>query len=478
MTRLWPSPSTVRGLKSKSGLPCDFPTDAIHHLSLYGLKTFEQIQAKSKLASIIFCKFIGYFGIDSSNNFLAGVVYIFSECDLSLGSSLTSVFHCQSGTLMSLVLGEPSYFKCKQLDSHGPVPVWFELSVHFLGGGISLSVCSLLLDVSSDVLRSLDFGIIGVDLLHVNAACLSIYMDGFLSNLGTPGMMAGAVVFFEDIDLGLGVGVLGLVSSTITELQAITLAFEYIPPLCSVDLFSDSQVALDACKLESVLGQALPYFKDHSGVSGNKHADALTRTVAFSNRCLPHMVSEWFLQADDTIVSDVEVLDHVFSCPFDAADHTHLMKAHTLAWKSCLDLSHSSFCILQLLHACVSNIAVSTALCKSFVFNNWYCESASIFKDSKVAAQNIVSFVHKFCLAFQDDIWLVCAKHQAIIEKSGLILSDDSVPVLVSGLLVVLLTSVVRLLGIADVFGVSFRFHKSYQFFSDIRDMVSVYIGD
>ncbi|KAG9291849.1 hypothetical protein G9A89_012134 [Geosiphon pyriformis] len=31
--------------------------------------------------------------------------------------------------------------------------------------------------------------------------------------------------------------------------------------------------------------------------------------------------------------------------------------------------------------------------------------------DSKVAAQNIVSFVCEFCFAFWDDIWLVYVKH-------------------------------------------------------------------
>ncbi|KAG9287393.1 hypothetical protein G9A89_023765 [Geosiphon pyriformis] len=193
-------------------------------------------------------------------------------------------------------------------------------------------------------------------------------MDGSLNSLGTPGMMAGAAVFFEDIDLGLGVGVSGLVFSIMTKLQAIALAFECILSFCSVDLFLDSQTALDTCKSESVLA-CLDFrnwcwiehhhivnvichknldvnwikVKDHSGVSGNEHANALTRAAVFSNRYLPYM---------------------------------------------------------------------------------------------------------------------------AVMEKSGLILPDGSVPVSVSGLLVVLLAGVVRLLGIVDAFGVSFGFHKFCLFFS------------
>ncbi|KAG9292783.1 hypothetical protein G9A89_006344 [Geosiphon pyriformis] len=233
-----------------------------------------------------------------------------------------------------------------------------------------------------------------VNLLHVNAAYLFVYTDGSLSNLRTSGMMAGAAVFFKDIDLGLGVGVSGLVSSTIMELQTIALALKCIPSFYSVNLFLDSQVALNACKLESVLNLDVNWIKvkGYSGVFNNKHANALAKAAVFFNRHLSYIISEQFFQANDVTVS---------------------------------------------VHVLLAFISVA---------------------DSKVAAQNIASFVHDFCLTFQDDIWLICTKHQTIMEKSGLILSDSSVSVSVSGLLVVFSAGVIRLLGIADVFGVSFGF--------------------
>ncbi|KAG9302011.1 hypothetical protein G9A89_021055 [Geosiphon pyriformis] len=83
----------------------------------------------------------------------------------------------------------------------------------------------------------------------------------------------------------------------------------------------------------------------------------------------------------------VEVLDHVFSCDFDFASRGRLF--------------------------------VRVALCKDFVFNDWFFEAVSVFGDLKLAGVKIVDFVHDFCLAFRDEIWLVCVKHHAFIKKHG-----------------------------------------------------------
>ncbi|KAG9307797.1 hypothetical protein G9A89_023362 [Geosiphon pyriformis] len=50
-------------LKSKFGLPRDFPNNTLHHPLLYGLKAFEQIQAKSKLTfAVTFANSTGILG--------------------------------------------------------------------------------------------------------------------------------------------------------------------------------------------------------------------------------------------------------------------------------------------------------------------------------------------------------------------------------------------------------------------------------
>ncbi|KAG9307793.1 hypothetical protein G9A89_023358 [Geosiphon pyriformis] len=304
-------------LKSKSGLPRDFPSDALHHPSLYNLKTFKQIQAESKLASIVaFANSTGVLGrlfshrshdlqvlswrlhhpllfparvgISPSDNFLAGVVHIFSGCDLSLGGPLTCAFRHRRGTSMSLVLGESCFFKyvsslkhygvafveqlcdcngdvfswrtfrCwKRLDPRGPVPFWFDLSVRFLGSVVLLSSSSSLVDghAVSDIRLSHDFGVIRDTLLTIDAARLSVYTDESLSGLGTVDMRAGA-------------------------------AHRHIATVIR-------QKNLDVNWVK---------VKGHSGVSSNEHADMLAKGTAFSAWHLPHLVSKRFLCAGGTAV--------------------------------------------------------------------------------------------------------------------------------------------------------------------------------
>ncbi|KAG9306666.1 hypothetical protein G9A89_004213 [Geosiphon pyriformis] len=80
------------------------------------------------------------------------------------------------------------------------------------------------------------------------------------------------------------------------ELQVISLAFECVLSSCSVNLFSDSQAALDACKSESLLKNL-----DVNWIKVK--ADALAMNAASFSWQLPHIVSECFLKAGGTALS-------------------------------------------------------------------------------------------------------------------------------------------------------------------------------
>ncbi|KAG9298770.1 hypothetical protein G9A89_012838 [Geosiphon pyriformis] len=213
-------------------------------------------------------------------------------------------------------------------------------------------------------------------------------MDGSLSDLKTVDIKAGAAVFFKNIGMDLGVEMSGLMFSTLTKLQAIALALKCVSLSCSIDLFLDSQAVLDACKLE------LNLVKGYSGVSGNKHVDELAKAIALSSWHLPHFINKCYLRVGGAAISDidwfkslliwhpnshmaagftskqtagfqtyfmkalynqlpvamckqlydksypsvvclfcgdVEVLDHAFSCLFDADDYAWLLDTHALA---------------------------------------------------------------------------------------------------------------------------------------------------
>ncbi|KAG9305911.1 hypothetical protein G9A89_016564 [Geosiphon pyriformis] len=554
-----------KDFKSKAGLSLDFPNDAFHHPSFYGLKPFEQIQAESKLVSIMcFANavrilgclflhkshdlqtlswrpvhplvFLARLNLNLSNNFLAGVVCIFANCSLSFSSLGPSVFQFSYGISMSLVLGE----HWKKLDLHGPIPDWFSVSVGYLGSvESSSSVHDCLIDISfaPNVLESTDFNLVCNWLLGLDANSLSVYTNRFLAGLGTLSVKLGAAVFFDDINMSLDVKVLGLLSFTLAELQAIALAFECVPTV--------NKAALDVCRSE--LGLVHPNFRNscwvehchianlvcakrldvswckvkrHSGVIGNDRADELAGCAALSDFWFilaggssvsgnsRHFVyniywsihcSRWDFGLGTRVVTDkllsdidwhrsssvwhpdshmaagftskwtagvsvvclycgcVKDSDHVFSCDFDFASRDRLLGNFVVKWEGISGLHCPFSHVLRTLSSCIFDTTVCVALCKDFVFNDWFFKVVSVFGNLKLVGANIVDFVRNFCLAFRDEI---C-----------------SMPVSISGLSSLYLAGVVRLLGIDDALGVRFGLRNFSLFVSGALNAVSVYIG-
>ncbi|KAG9295379.1 hypothetical protein G9A89_013408 [Geosiphon pyriformis] len=316
-----------KGLKVKAKLSQDFPDTVLHHPSLYGLKTFKQIQFEAKVAALVFfsnasgilghlfnhrfldlqvlswaslnpLQFPVKLHVSPVNNFLAGLVRILLDNELSLANNFPNAFHDSGQLLLSSILGKFLYFdsvhslkhfgvafgdrlfdkKGSRLNFCGPVPHWFVIaSNHLLNPVIS----------SSSSAKSVHSGF--VDIMESN---------GSLKNTGSSSVASGAAAYFPALDHSVSVFVVGLLSSTMTKLQAIALSLECVLSSSNVILYLDSQAAIDAYVSE--LSSTVPDFcnqywikrhhifnlvrekdlsvnwvkvKDHSRIHGNIEAD-------------------------------------------------------------------------------------------------------------------------------------------------------------------------------------------------------------
>ncbi|KAG9298541.1 hypothetical protein G9A89_018900 [Geosiphon pyriformis] len=412
-----------KSLKLKLDLLLDFSNNVLHHSSFYGLKTFEQIQAEDKIAAVVcftnsvrilgqlfmhrshdlqvlswcpvhpLCSSV-HISVNLLNNFLTGVVRVFFGSGLFLGNLMCNAFCFWCRTSLSGIFGESMYFRCFPSLCHYGIA--FVEQLH----GRDLIYMVLFL---SDLLLPFDISMILVLLIVFG---FSVYINGSLCNLESVNMKASAAAFFEDINLGLGIKVTGIVSFTLAELQAIVLALKCVPSSSSVHLFSDSQAALDVCKAELLFvldndwADLLAGISSYSGwllhlqlkkcfvlinssiVSGNSRHFELGSGAKIVDSCLfididwfkllsvvvhKHLYNKYYPSVMCLYCGNVEVLDHVFSCVFDATAWLQLFIDFAFAWRAISGLSHAFSYVLQMLSNCLTDLELVASLCKDFV---------------------------------------------------------------------------------------------------------------
>ncbi|KAG9287707.1 hypothetical protein G9A89_004110 [Geosiphon pyriformis] len=325
------------------------------------------------------------------------------------------------------------------------------------------------------MVRTFGFGVSPLNICgsndFVGANSLSVYMDGSLKNLGMVDCRTSAAAFFENINLGLGVSVHGLLLSTLMELQTIVLALECMSAAHSVHLFSDSQMALDACRSESDLMCSDFYnwywvehqhirnvihsknlkvkwhkVKGHSGIPVNDCANSIANTASLSGWYLFFCVSEHFLLMDGGVVSSNS--RHFVCDVFHAVCHAHW---EVSSGSGFLDGNlHSDvnwFCSFRVwhpdLHMATGFTSRLTADTRIYLMKALHCQL------SMAVRKHIYNKCYPSVL---NNVWLVCAKHCAFMEKNGLILIDGSIPILVSGLALGFSAGVIRLLDLVSSF--------------------------
>ncbi|KAG9288206.1 hypothetical protein G9A89_020512 [Geosiphon pyriformis] len=239
-------------LKFKANLPRDFPSMALHHSKLYGLKPFEQVLSESLLANLI-----NFSNADAPAPSLFSVL---ASCKASLGDAFSNVFQAGTGVPILDVLGLDGYLSVKKsLIKYGLI-----FANQFLDHHVDVVFHS------APTIFFHDIGFTSEHLLAFGHESIEVYIDGSVKSLGSIGICGGAAAYFPRANTSVSIKVLGLLSSTLVELQAITLALKCVPVSSTVELFTDSQALLDICKFD--IGMSVPDFRhkiEDRSVSGN-----------------------------------------------------------------------------------------------------------------------------------------------------------------------------------------------------------------
>ncbi|KAG9300408.1 hypothetical protein G9A89_010032 [Geosiphon pyriformis] len=148
--------------------------------------------------------------------------------------------------------------------------------------------------------------------------------------------------------------------------------------------------------------------------------------------------------------------DHVFVYSVNTDVHESFLTVHTARWIALTGAYISSSLVLQTLCSSKMDVSLHMALCKSFVLREWFYGAFAVFDWPKNVVSKLVTFVH---------------------DLSGLVCDDSSPPLAICGLPTALLDSVIRLLGIAEAFGISFEIRMHCLFYSGISDNITVMIG-
>ncbi|KAG9287170.1 hypothetical protein G9A89_003018 [Geosiphon pyriformis] len=334
------------GLKSKACLPRDFLSEALYHPFLYDLKSFEQVLDWASLDSL---QFPVKLCVSSVNNFLAGVVRIFLNNMLSLVNILSSVF-CNPGVfLMILVLGKSLFFDSVCSLKHFEI---FVLTSKFLNDKGSLESVS----VASSSSLPIWFG------------NFEVYMDSSLKSAGSADVVSGAAAYFLVLDIGVNMRVQGLFFSTMTELQAVVLALECVLFSCSVDLYLDSQAAIDTCVSEMLFDKDFIVYwikiKDHSGIASNVKTDTFASEAADSPVFLPVGVQKHFLITENMAM-------------FGNTCHFSVMWIGSPPQECGIPIYT---CLQGLL---VGNVGLYLVICKSFMLKDWCEEAVGVFDEKE-----------------------------------------------------------------------------------------------
>ncbi|KAG9289960.1 hypothetical protein G9A89_010266 [Geosiphon pyriformis] len=496
-----------KSLRAKAGLPCDFSSKILYYFFLYELKPFEQVQSEKKLVLLILfsnsCGILRHLFdhrfldlqvlgwsplnslqfpvklcVSSVNNFLAEVVKIFLENELSLSNNLPCAF-CGSGDFsMFSILDQSLYYK--SIFSLKHFGVVFVLEV--IGPEEPSATAT-----EEDVLSVLDFDRffeIRNSLLEVWSNCIKVYTDEFLRCAGFVGTAGGAAVYFLAANMSIRVKVAGLLFSTLAKLQAVVLALKCVLSSCLVVLYLDSQSVINVCMSEA---SSITSDFHNQYVLGNIRADTLANKATFL-----------FLVAEKTAISGnvyhfAQDLHWLICCAFsnimikeidwNATVTVWYLDSHMLFGFTSRKLVNLHMYLIKAIYRQLlvvvrkrlysrSYLGVLCLLCGDIEFSDHVFTCSG---DSDVGLYTAV------CKGFVIKDWYAKAtiktKHRVEIEKAGLVEDNNMVSGLSNNVVSTLLAGVVYMLGVIESFAVKFGRHKLCHFFSGLSSDAFVAIN-
>ncbi|KAG9305627.1 hypothetical protein G9A89_001688 [Geosiphon pyriformis] len=178
------------------------------------------------------------------------------------------------------------------------------------------------------------------------------------------------------------------------------------------------------------------------------------------------------------LCSEVEFSDHAFTCSRDVVIHDEVLVKTSAHWVLVVGLCDSLFsAVLWTLSACSLDVSLYSIVYKSFVLDEWYEEAQSVFENKKQTIGEVVSFVRFVADLYCVKAWLVRSEHKVWMEKTGLVADSEVVSDLSRDVSSILSGEVIRILGVVELFTVSFGHHLLCCFFSGLDSVVNINIG-
>ncbi|KAG9293653.1 hypothetical protein G9A89_018990 [Geosiphon pyriformis] len=354
---------------------------------------------------------------------------------------------------------------------------------------LSVVPCSIPANFSYNV------SFVSEQLVAFKCGSIVVYTDGFVKSLGSIGAYGGTAAYFPKANVSIGVKVSGLLSSTLVELQAITLALKSVLDICKFDMGVSSPDFCHKCWIEKEyihqvvskknLSVMWKKVKGHSSIVKNDRADFFANVAVLSESILALDVLFCFLRIENRPVSenachfvkesgcgasiiDVDVADDVDMPKLFSVWHSdgRICFSYTNSFSATLVVLSYEISVLPLASCCeekagemagesIVESRIEHFLHEAKLFSELYMLLAKRFVLKSWTADAIQ------CLGSDSGGHIIvkllsAAKLKAFYEKHNLLPQDRSVVLSVAGLLDVWAVDVVHSFGIRLGIYVSF----------------------